>query len=235
MRRLAVNKIVFDDEVEIPDRPNGLELSANSDVFIHDLEMSRIISRTDDRLIAFFGGSNIQPGSFYYEQAVSLAEAVSSAGCAVMTGGGPGIMEAANKGASNNRSYGILVSAIRNEFSGSNSYINQNRRFVFSTLSLRLLTLISNSDAVIFFPGGFGTFEELFSLLVREKIEMMQKIPIYLFGSRFWNGLLEWLKDSAIAEGVIGEQHLELFRIEDDIHKITDEIINHCFSDTRGV
>jgi uncharacterized protein (TIGR00730 family) len=212
--------------------PNGVELSAGRDAFLSDLDTSRKIAGADERFVAFFGGSKICRGSFYYEKAVELAGLVSSAGCALITGGGPGIMEAGNKGtkmSGSDASYGILVNTIQHEFSGANPFIDLGKRFVMNTLSVRLLTLISNSMAVVFFPGGFGTFEELFSLLVREKVEMIQSIPIYLFGSKFWNGLMKWLMDVVIKEGVIDTAHLDLFKIEDDCSKISQEIIEHCF------
>ncbi|MDR1034799.1 MAG: LOG family protein [Holosporales bacterium] len=196
--------------------------------------MSRLIANRGKRFIAFFGGSGIPAGSFYYEKAVELATAITSAGGVVLTGGGPGIMEAGNRGAGLGKegsSYGLLVNTIHREFSGSNSYIDPENRFVFETLSVRLLTLISCSRAIVFFPGGFGTFEELFSLLVREKVEMMQSLPIYLFGSKFWNGLLKWLKDTVIPEKVIEPECLELFSIEDDLTKIANNIIEHCLQE----
>ncbi|MDR1476065.1 MAG: TIGR00730 family Rossman fold protein [Holosporales bacterium] len=216
---------------KIEKMPNGVEMSSDQVAFVNDLDMSRRITEFGERFVSFFGGSGIDKGSYYYEKAVELAQTISLSGCALLTGGGSGIMEAGNRGAnlsSSGSSYGILTNTIQHEFSSANPFIDTDKKFTFNTLSVRLLTLISNSRAVVFFPGGFGTFEELFSLLVREKVEMMKPLPIYLFGSAFWNGLVAWLKDVVVKEGVIGAEHLELFRVEDDSTKIADEIIGYC-------
>ncbi|MDR2598339.1 MAG: TIGR00730 family Rossman fold protein [Holosporales bacterium] len=211
--------------------PNGVELSAGRPAFLRDLGISQSITERGERFVAFFGGSGIPVESVYYTKAVELAGAIAAAGGTVLTGGGPGIMEAGNRGAqqvANGSSYGLLVNTIHREFSGSNAFIDPENEFVFHTLSVRLLTLISNSRAVVLFPGGFGTFEELFSLLVRVKVEMMRPLPIYLFGSRFWNGLIKWLEETVMAEGTIEPDHLKLFKVEDDSVKIANEIIENC-------
>jgi uncharacterized protein (TIGR00730 family) len=216
--------------------PNGVELSAGRPAFLRDLEISQEISDRSNRFIAFFGGSGIPEGSFYYSKAVELAEAITAAGGSILTGGGPGIMAAGNRGAQRNgigASYGLLVNTIHQEFSESNPFIDAGNEFVFHTLSVRLLTLISNSRAIILFPGGFGTFEELFSLLVRVKVEMMRPLPIYLFGSRFWNGLVKWLEETVIAEKTIEPEYLNLFKIEDDVAKIANEIIENCLQQEK--
>ncbi len=86
--------------------------------------------------------------------------------------------------------------------------------------------MIGSSDAIVLFPGGFGTLEELFSLLVRLRVGMMKKVPVYLFGSEFWSGLINWLSTVVLQNKTISEQDLKLFKIEDDIEKISTEIIS---------
>lgn len=214
-------------------KPNSLELSQGESVFKTDLVLSKSISETTGQKVAIFGGSGIAPGSEYYEKAREFAKILSKAGISVITGGGPGIMEAGNRGASeaeNNSapSYGLRVDAIKEEVVENDCYIDESCVFTFDTLAVRLLTLISVSDAVVFFPGGFGTFEELFSLLVRMKVGMMKQVPVYLFGKVFWNGLFEWLQNVVLKEHAINQKNLALFQISDDIEKISNEIIKHC-------
>ena len=209
--------------------PNNLELRQEESVFKTDLLLSKKISEKTDRKIAIFGGSGIERGSEYYEKARQFANLISNAGISVITGGGPGIMEAGNKGSSeaNNDkafSYGLKVAAIKEEVVANNRYIDKSCDFTFDTLAVRLITLISVSDAVVFFPGGFGTLEELFSLLVRIKVGMMNPIPIYLFGKHFWMGLFDWLEEVVLKEGAINRSNFELFKMEDDIEKIFQEI-----------
>ena len=97
--------------------------------------------------------------------------------------------------------------------------------YIFNTLSVRLLTLIGISDVIVFFPGGFGTMDETFSLLERISLKMMKCIPVYFYGSEFWNGLKQWLKESVASIGAISREDLELIKIETDINNIANDII----------
>ena len=215
----------------IDKKPNCIELESDESVFVRDLSISKEISCRDEKLVAIFGGGGIPRESFYYQKAMEFAKNIASSGISVITGGGPGIMEAGNRGAKSSESlsnsYGLKVSAIKDEDLGDITYLDPNCDFTFDTLAVRLLTLIANSNAIVFFPGGYGTFEELFSLLVRIKVDMMKGVPIYLFGSKFWGGLISWLSEVVKNEGTIGDEHLSLFRVEDDIEKISQEIISH--------
>ncbi|MDR2666676.1 MAG: LOG family protein [Holosporales bacterium] len=212
-------------------KPNSIELSSGGDAFLNDLAISRVISARTEGLVAILGGSRIPADSVYYESAFRLATSLSKNGISITTGGGPGIMEAGNKGAQcvNNgetSSYGLKVRYIKDD-ANENLFLDQHGDFTFNTLSVRMLTLIGNSDAIVFFPGGFGTFEELFSLLVRLEINMIQRIPVYLFGMKFWHGLLSWLSESVLKEGTIIDEHLKLFKIEDDVDTIAHAIVDH--------
>jgi len=165
---------------------------------------------------------------------LDLGKLISATGISIITGGGPGIMEAGNKGAQSEESiassYGLRVSAIAGENMDEKGYFDDNGCFIFDTLAVRLLTLISSSDAMVFFPGGYGTLEELFCLLVRIRVKMMKQVPIYLFGSEFWGGLVSWLEGPVLSKEVIRKQDLNIFKIEDDIEKISQSIISHCLS-----
>ena len=218
----------------IDKKPNCIELESDENVFVRDYSISKEISSRDEKIVAIFGGGGVPRESFYYQKAMEFAKNISAAGISIITGGGPGIMEAGNRGAKStealSNSYGLKVSAIKDEDLGHSNYLDQNCDFTFDTLAVRLLALIANSNAIVFFPGGYGTFEELFSLLVRIKVGMMKKIPIYLFGSQFWNGLILWLSEIVKKEGTIGDDHLSLFKVEDDVEKISQEIISHFVS-----
>ncbi len=213
---------------------NGIELSMGSDLLLEDLEKSHSVLKRDKRRVAIFGGSNIKIDSFYYEQARIFAKNISSSGISIITGGGPGIMEAGNLGVYDSGnldlSYGIRVKSILNECVNDVDYIKDKNLYVFNTLSLRLLTLIGSSDVIVLFPGGFGTFEELFSLLVRIRVDMMKKVPVYLFGSNFWGGLVAWLNDVVLHEKTIDESDIQSFKIVDDIEQLSLDIINYCRS-----
>lgn len=211
-------------------RPNGIELSKDGSVFLDDYSLTEKILEKNQKLVAIFGGSCISEDSIYFQKAKDFAGLISASGISVITGGGPGIMQAGNMGAKLSNpsisSYGLRVEAIKDECIVNNPYIDKDCEFTFNTLSVRLLTLIGSSDAIVLFPGGFGTLEELFSLLVRLRVGMMKQVPVYLFGSEFWNGLINWLSTQVLGNKVISEKDLQLFKVEDDIEKISSEIIS---------
>lgn len=211
-------------------QPNGIELSSGEAVFTNDFALTNEILSRDKNLVAIFGGGRISPSSPYFQKARSFAELIAKAGVSVITGGGPGIMQAGNMGAKlanpSVPSFGLNVESITDEDIGESQYIDQDCRFVFKTLSVRLLTLISVSKAIVFFPGGFGTLEELFSLLVRIHVNMMNRIPVYLVGTEFWRGLIDWLSAQPLGNNAISKSDFDLFRVEDDVNKIAAEIIS---------
>ncbi len=206
-----------------------IELNFTSDSLLTDYAMSKEIFTRNDRRVAIFGGGAIRQGTIYYEKARFFAKAVASEHISIITGGGPGIMEAGNRGACASESkksvsYGIRVKAITDEMI-RNPFLQKN--YEFDTLSLRLLSLISSCDVAVLFPGGFGTLEELFSLLVRIKVNMLSKIPVYLFGESFWKGLIDWMKKELIAEEVINDCDFDSFQIVDDINNLSKKVITH--------
>ena len=212
--------------------PNGLELSLGAEAFVKDVSIGKELSNRAGKKVAILGGGGISADSPYYKEALKLGRLLASAGVSVITGGGPGIMEAGNKGAklseSHSASYGLKVNAIKGEHLDGLTYFDDDGLFEFNTLAVRLLSLISNSDAVVFFPGGYGTLEELFSLVVRMRVNIMNKVPVYLFGSEYWNGLVAWLTDVVLPNKTINKQDLDLFSIEDDVENISNNIINYC-------
>lgn len=209
-------------------KPNCVELNQGVDVFVEDYGRGSQLFHTA-RVVSIFGGSAIAPGDDACVAARTLACELSQNGCTVITGGGPGIMQAGNEGASSasSNTYGLRVESIRDENMIDASHIPAGHLLTYKTLSVRLLTLISSSDSIVFFPGGFGTFEEMFSLLVRMRVGMMRRIPIYFYDSKFWGGLKDWLSTVVLNSGTINKQDLELFRVEDDIKNISTEILKY--------
>ncbi|MDR1390847.1 MAG: TIGR00730 family Rossman fold protein [Holosporales bacterium] len=209
----------------IVEKPNCSELVGGYEGFISDFSTSQEILKKKQKLVAVLGGGKISEDSAYYRKAKDFAGLISAAGISIVTGGGPGIMQAGNDGTTTSvSSYGLKVKDIKNESSGSQ--LGTNCEFMFNTLSIRLLTLIGASDAIVLFPGGFGTLEEMFSLLVRTKVEMMKKVPIYLFGVKFWEGLVSWLSSEVLGNKAISEEDFELFKIKDDVKEMSNEIIS---------
>lgn len=164
--------------------------------------------------VSVFGSARIRPGAPEYEMGEQVARELVSAGFAVITGGGPGIMEAANKGA--HEAGGVSVGlGIELPFEqGMNTWVDLgvNFRYFFA----RKTMFVKYSIGFIVLPGGFGTLDELFEALTLVQTQKVRRFPIVLIGTAFWRGLLEWLEHSTAARGLIGTKDLELIRITDD-------------------
>ncbi|MBR1944232.1 MAG: LOG family protein [Alphaproteobacteria bacterium] len=211
-------------------KPNGIELNISSKEWLRDLEYIKSLASIK-HIVACLGGNKIN--NIHFIKATSiLTDKLAKAGISVLTGAGSGIMEAANMGAfavNKDYSYGLNVNNFDDSYNNNKYYsvITKKNTYYFNILSIRLLALISVSDAIVFFPGGFGTLDEMFSLLERINTNMMQKVPIYFYNSEFWHGLVEWLKKSVVEIGSIEAEDLELIQIKNDINEIAKSIIEH--------
>jgi uncharacterized protein (TIGR00730 family) len=205
-----------------------LEFFSGSKAFVDDFALCERVQAIPQKLVAVSGGSGIAENSSYCQAAYGLSKLLSKSDFSVITGGGSGIMNAGNAGAKEREpdmpTYGLRVDAITDEDIGETPFLDAAHTFTFKTLSVRLLSLIGACDAAVFFPGGFGTLEELFCLFVRIRVGMIASKPVYFYSSKFWSGLFQWMSSEMLGCGAIGETDLKLFRIEDDIEKIASEI-----------
>ncbi len=176
--------------------------------------------------VSFFGSSRLMPDSPYYKAAELTAELMTRRGLAVITGGGPGIMEAANKGAfeANGVSVGCNIELPMEQV--PNPY--QTTSLQFRYFFVRKMMFLKYSVAFVIFPGGYGTIDELFEALTLVQTEKIEHFPVILFGSRYWTPLVEWLKDTMLAEGCISKEDLELFTITDDPEEVAKIIEDNC-------
>ena len=179
-----------------------------------------------ENAVTIFGSARITPDDPMYGKATELARLMAEAGFAVITGGGPGIMEAANKGA--REAGGISVGCnIELPFEqGVNPYVDiaLNFRYFF----VRKTMFVKYSEGFVIFPGGFGTLDELFEALTLIQTRKIRNFPIVLFGSEYWAGLLSWVKGTLLAEGKISAEDLELLVVTDDPHQARDIIVD-CY------
>ncbi len=166
--------------------------------------------------ISIYGSARSKPGSKYYEMAVRTAANVSENGFGVITGGGPGIMEAANKGAYQNggKSVGLGIELPREQ--GVNRYVSPEYIINFRYFFVRKVMFVKYAQGFIVFPGGFGTLDELFETLTLIQTEKIERIPIVLVGSEYWGKLVDWLRDRLVEEGYISEKDMDLFYLTDD-------------------
>ena len=165
--------------------------------------------------VTVFGSARTKPDDPYYEIAHELGKLLAHEGLSVITGGGPGIMEAANKGAmeAGGASAGVGVEL---PFEASNNaFIDSDKNITFRYFFVRKLMFLKYSQAFVAFPGGLGTLDELFESLTLSQTGKTPKFPILLVGRDYWSGLVVWLRERALAEGYIGADDLELFRVVD--------------------
>jgi uncharacterized protein (TIGR00730 family) len=175
------------------------------------------------RAVSIFGSARTPPDDPYYACALEAAGLLARAGFAVITGGGPGIMEAANRGAKEAGGVSIGCNIELPFEQVGNPYVTTavNFRYFF----VRKTMFIKYSEAFLIFPGGFGTLDELFEALTLIQTGKISRFPVVLFGKTFWSGLVEFLKVSALAEKKINATDLDLFIVTDDAQEAVDFIV----------
>lgn len=180
--------------------------------------------------VSIFGGARIQPGTPYYELTEKIARMLSDAGFSVISGGGPGIMEAANKGAfaGSSPSVGLNIELPHEQTSNPYQDVSQNFKHFF----MRKVMFVKNASAYVVLPGGFGTLDELMECITLVQTGKTLKMPIILVCEPFWRGLVDWIKTTLINEAMISPDDLDLIQIIDEPEMIVAAIFKHY--ETRG-
>ncbi len=180
--------------------------------------------------ISIFGSARLKAGTPYYLLTEDIARRLSDAGFAVISGGGPGLMEAASKGAFEGKSLSVgLNIELPNESSG-NGYQDLSLRFrhFFS----RKVAFVKYAAAYVVMPGGFGTLDELSEALTLIQTGKARRMPIIMVGSAFWSGLIAWMRNQQLDHGVISATDLDLMTVVDDAQAVVDAIF--AFYEQRG-
>lgn len=164
--------------------------------------------------VTIFGSARTPPGDPYYAVAEQLAHTLARHGLAVITGGGPGIMEAANKGAAagNAPSVGLNISLPLEQKGNPYATVPLHFRYFFA----RKVCFVKYSMGFVFLPGGFGTLDEFFELITLVQTQKIQEFPLVLIGKAYWTGLLRWLRHTVLAGGFISPDDLKLVTLVDD-------------------
>ncbi len=167
-----------------------------------------------ERGVSIFGSARTAPGEPHYERAVETARLLAKAGYAIITGGGPGIMEAANRGArlGKGRSIGCNIELPFEQ--GTNPYVDT--AISFRYFFVRKTMFIKYSNAFVVFPGGFGTLDEAFEALTLIQTGKIHRFPVVFVGTSYWSGLVDWLRDRVLAGGKICREDLDLLTVTDD-------------------
>ena len=173
--------------------------------------------------ISIFGSARTQRDNPYYKDAVILSKKLTNKGYGIITGGGPGIMEAANKGAKEGKGESVGLNIELPFEQTPNKYIDYEKSIDFNYFFVRKVMFVKYAQAFVILPGGVGTLDELFETITLIQTEKIQKIPIILYGSEYWNGLLNWLKKTVMEkEKCINQSDFDNFILLDDI----DDVVN---------
>lgn len=177
--------------------------------------------------VSIFGSARLKPDTIYYQMAVEAAKHIANKGFAVITGGGPGIMEAANKGTQmvKGSSCGLSID-LPMEYE-PNPYIDPKYRLQFRYFFVRKVMFIRYAQAYVFFPGGFGTLDELFEALTLIQTQKIRAFPIYLMGADFWEGMMDWVKGTLLRHETISLEDLNMMQITDDPEEVAHGIERH--------
>lgn len=177
--------------------------------------------------VSIFGSARLKPESPFYQLAVDAAQHIAQKGFAIITGGGPGIMEAANKGAQlvNGKSCGLSIDLPME--SASNKFIDLKYNLSFRYFFVRKVMFIRYAQGYVFLPGGVGTLDELFEALTLIQTKKIHAFPIYLMGKEYWVGMMGWLKDTVLKHECISPEDLDLIHITDDPEEVANGIERH--------
>lgn len=180
------------------------------------------MNQIESPAVTVFGSARTQITSRYYDQARKLGRALAKAGYAVVTGGGPGIMEAANRGAFEAKGTSAGLNILLEHEQKPNPY--QTISLQFEYFYVRKVMLAKYSVGFVVFPGGFGTLDELAEILTLVQTQKIHPFPIYLVGSSYWSGLVQWFQDTLAEEDAIAKSDLDLYKVIDDVTKIPEDI-----------
>jgi len=175
--------------------------------------------------VSVFGSARLEEGTPYYQAAMTLTHELAMAGMSVITGGGPGIMEAANRGCHGNggKSVGLNITLPMEQEPNPHQDIRLEFRYFF----VRKLMFVKYAVAYVIFPGGFGTLDELFESLTLVQTEKIRHFPILLYGSDYWQGLVDWLRERTLELGCIAPGDFDLLQLVDDPKQAASIIIEH--------
>jgi len=180
--------------------------------------------------VSIFGSARVHPGHRWYETTVDVARRLSDAGFAVVSGGGPGIMEAANRGGFAGKSASVGLNIQLPMEQTGNGY--QDISLTFRHFFARKVAFAKYATAFVALPGGFGTLDELCEMLTMVQTRMGRRIPIILMDGAFWRGLLDWMRAQLLGNGLVSEGDIDLIQIIDDPAQVVEAIFD--FYQTRG-
>jgi uncharacterized protein (TIGR00730 family) len=182
--------------------------------------------------VSVFGSARTKPGSPECELAQQLGGALARAGYAVITGGGPGVMEAANRGCTEAGGLSVGLGVELPFEQGINEWVELGIDFRY--FFVRKTMFVKYAQAFVVLPGGFGTMDELFEALTLVQTRKVTRFPVVLMGVRYWSGLITWIRETMLQEGMIGPEDMEIVLLTDDVNEAVKHILESEMSPRRG-
>jgi uncharacterized protein (TIGR00730 family) len=187
------------------------------------------VAEIDRPAVALFGSARVAEDSEPYAWARAVGRKFAEAGWAVVTGGGPGVMEAGNRGAQEGGGLSVGFNIELAHEQGANPYLDIS--YTFDHFYARKVCFVRPSEGFVIFPGGFGTLDELYESLTLIQTGKIQHFPVVLFGSDYWGEMIEWIKSEVLADGMIAQADLDLLYVTDDPDEAVRVVLAHY--DTR--
>jgi uncharacterized protein (TIGR00730 family) len=184
------------------------------------------VERIDRPAVSIFGSARVDEGSEVYRTAQDVGRLFAERGWAVITGGGPGVMEAANRGAKEGGGLSVGLNIELPHEQDSNPYLDIS--YTFRHFYARKVCFVKPAEGFVIFPGGFGTLDELFEALTLIQTGKAQNFPVVLFDTDYWGELLDWIRGELVADGMISEEDLELLHVTDD-PAVPVEVVIECY------
>jgi uncharacterized protein (TIGR00730 family) len=191
------------------------ELRAHTETIAHEFFAGfEAVDGLDRPAVSIFGSARVHEGAFAYDSARTTGRLFAESGWAVVTGGGPGVMEAANRGCREGGGLSVGFNIELPHEQGSNAYLDLS--LTFHHFYARKTMFVKAAEGFVVFPGGFGTADELFESLTLIQTGKVLNFPVILFGREYWSPLLDWIRDRALPEGTVSTEDLELLTVTDD-------------------
>jgi len=215
------------DDRQILDHPQTFDIDASvkkiADEFRAGFEKVALIDRP---AVALFGSARVDEGSEPYEWARAAGRRFAEKGWAVVTGGGGGVMEGANRGAKEGGGLSVGFNIVLPHEQHPNAYLDI--AYTFDHFYARKVCFVRPSEGFVIFPGGFGTLDELYESLTLIQTGKIKHFPVVLFDSDYWGKMVDWIREELLTDGMISPDDLELLRVTDDIDQAVDHVLE-CY------
>jgi uncharacterized protein (TIGR00730 family) len=182
------------------------------------------VDKIDRPAVSVFGSARVREDSQAYRDARELGRRFGEAGWAVITGGGPGVMEAANRGVKEGGGLSVGFNIELPHEQGSNAYVDIG--YTFKHFYARKVCFVKPAEGFVIFPGGFGTLDELFEALTLIQTGKAENFPVVLVNTAYWGGMLEWVRGEMLADGMISPEDLDLLYVTDDLDEAVQDVIS---------